>query len=82
MPGGDIAVLLMNNADTPALLTLEWDLVPGLLSPQGSLVKVRDIWNHANLGVFEGAFVPNDYTLSRDSIFLRLTPVSATENEE
>jgi alpha-galactosidase len=79
LPGGDIAVLLMNNADTPALLTLEWNTVPGLLSPQGSLVKVRDIWNHANLGVFEGAFVPNDYTMSRDSIFLRLTPVSADE---
>ena len=77
LPGGDIAVLLMNNADMPALLTLEWDTVPGLLSPQGSLVRVRDIWNHANLGVIEGAFVPDAYTMSRDSIFLRLTPVTA-----
>jgi alpha-galactosidase len=77
LPGGDVAVLLMNNADTPALLTLEWDAVPGLLPPQGSLVRVRDIWNHASLGTFEGAYVPDAPTPSRDSIFLRLTPVQA-----
>lgn len=76
LPGGDTAVLLMNNADTPALLTLEWDMVPGLLTPQGTAVRVRDIWNHVNLGVIEGAYVPASPTLSHDSIFLRLTPVS------
>jgi alpha-galactosidase len=75
LPGGDTAVLLMNNADTPALLSLEWDAVPGLLPPQGSLVRVRDIWNHQNLGIVEGAFLPTAPTPSRDSIFLRLTPV-------
>lgn len=80
LPGGDIAVLLMNNADTPALLTLEWDAVPGLLPPQGSLVRVRDIWARASLGVMEGAFVPDAPTASRDSIFLRLTPVPAAGN--
>lgn len=82
LPNGDIAVLLMNNADTPALLTLEWNTVPGLLTPQGSLVRVRDIWNHANLGVIEGAFVPDAATASRDSIFLRLTPIAAADAEK
>jgi len=77
LPGGDVAVLLMNNADAPALLSLEWDAVPGLLPQQGSLVRVRDIWNRANLGVVEGAFIPAAPTASRDSIFLRLTPVAA-----
>jgi hypothetical protein len=76
LPGGDTAVLLMNNADVPALLSLEWDIVPGLLTPQGTSVKVRDIWNHADLGIIEGAYVPSSPTVSRDSIFLRLTPVS------
>jgi hypothetical protein len=60
---------------------LEWDAVPGLLPPQGSLVRVRDIWNHANLGVMEGAFLPSAPTASRDSIFLRLTPVAAAAGE-
>jgi len=75
LPGGDIAVLLMNNAEAPALLSLEWDAVPGLLPPQGSLVRVRDIWNHADLGVIDGAFLPAAPTMPHDSIFLRLTPV-------
>lgn len=74
LPNGDTAVLLMNNADTPSLLTLEWDSVPGLLNPQGTSVAVRDIWNHVNLGVMAGAFVPSAPTPSRNSIFLRLTP--------
>jgi hypothetical protein len=67
-------LLLMNNGDTPATLTLEWDTVPGLLSPQGTTVGVRDVWNHENLGDMAGAFVPATPTPSRDSIFLRLTP--------
>ena len=74
LPNGDTAVLLMNNGDTPALLTLEWDTVPGLLSPQGTSVGVRDVWNKVDLGVMAGAFVPTAPTPSRDSIFLRLTP--------
>ena len=74
LPNGDTAVLLMNNGDTPATLTLEWDTVPGLLSPQGTTVGVRDVWNHENLGDMAGAFVPATPTPSRDSIFLRLTP--------
>ena len=81
LPGGDVAVLLMNNAEAPALLTLEWDAVPGLLSPQGSLVRVRDIWNRINLGVVEGAFVPTAPTAPHDSIFLRLTPLAALAAE-
>ena len=40
-------------------------------------MRVRDIWNHANLGVIEGAFLPDAPTASRDSIFLRLTPLEA-----
>ena len=74
LPNGDTAVLLMNNGDAPATLTLEWDTVPGLLSPQGTLVSVRDVWAHADLGEHMGTFVPAAPTASRDSIFLRLTP--------
>ena len=77
LPNGDTAVLLMNNGDTPAQLNLEFDMVPGLNPHQGSLVRVRDVWNHLDLGVMNGAFVPPQSTPSRDSIFLRLTPVPA-----
>jgi alpha-galactosidase len=75
LPNGDVAVLMLNNADTPAALSLEFDRVPGLLPPQGTVVQVRDLWAHANLGRMAGAFVPVAPTPSRDSIFLRLTPI-------
>jgi alpha-galactosidase len=74
LPNGDTAVLLMNNGESPALLSVEWDTVPGLLPPQGTTVGVRDVWNQQSLGDHAGAFVPAAPTASRDSIFLRLTP--------
>ena len=77
MANGDTAVLLMNNADTSYVLALEWDKVPGLLPPQGTQVRVRDIWNKKDLGVMAGGFTPAEATASRDSIFFRLTPVNS-----
>ena len=74
LPNGDTAVLLMNNGDTDEVLTLEFETVPGLLSPQGTTVAIRDVWSRKDLGVFAGAYVPTAPTASRDSIFLRLTP--------
>ncbi len=75
LSNGDVAVLLMNNGDNSAVLTLEFDKVPGLLPPQGTTVQVRDIWAREDLGRAAGAFVPAAPTPSRDSLFLRLTPV-------
>ena len=77
LSNGDVAVLLMNNADAPAALTLEFDRVPGLLSPQGTQVAVRDVWGRRDLGRMAGAFVPASPTPSRDSLFLRITPLAS-----
>lgn len=76
MSNGDVAVLLLNAGDQSADLTLEFHNVPGLEMPQGSQAKVRDIWNHADLGTYDGAFTAGGVT-TRDSVFLRLSPVSS-----
>lgn len=76
LSNGDVAVLLMNNGDAPADLALEFHAVPGFVIPQGSLARVRDVWNRADLGEMDGAFVARAVP-SRDSVFLRLTPVAA-----
>jgi hypothetical protein len=67
----------MNNGDAPNLLTLEFDKVPGLLPPQGTTVQVRDVWARKDLGKMAGAFVPAAPTPSRDSMFLRITPLTS-----
>lgn len=76
LSNGDVAVLLMNNGDAPADLTLEFHNVPGFVMPQGSLARLRDVWNHVDLGEQDGAWVAHSVA-SRDSVFLRITPVTA-----
>jgi hypothetical protein len=79
LTGGDVAVLLMNNGDVPLTLELSFHNVPSLVMPQGSLVNVRDIYNHVDLGELDGAFISSSPVASRDSIFLRLSPKSAVK---
>ena len=79
MSNGDVAILLLNTGDESADLTLEFHSIPGFNMPQGSLAKIRDIWNHADLGLFDGAFTAQGVT-TRDSVFLRLTPVTSVES--
>lgn len=77
LTGGDVAVLLMNNGDVPVTLELSFHSVPSLVMPQGSLVNVRDVYNHVDLGEMDGAFISSSPVASRDSIFLRLSPKPA-----
>jgi alpha-galactosidase len=76
MSNGDVAVLLMNNGVAPADLALEFHSIPGFVLPQGSLARVRDVFNHVDLGELDGAFVARAVA-PRDAVMLRLTPVTA-----
>lgn len=76
LSNGDTAVLLMNNGVATVDLSLSFHNVPGLVLPQGSQVKVRDVYNHVDLGSYDGAITAPGVT-SRDSVFYRLTPVSS-----
>lgn len=76
LSNGDVAVLMMNNGDSTSDLTLELHTVPSLVMPQGSQARLRDIWGHADLGEVDGAYVARGVT-SRDSVFLRITPVAS-----
>jgi alpha-galactosidase len=80
LSNGDVAILLMNNADSAAPLTLEFHDIPGFVMRQGSLAKVRDVWAHADLGEMDGAFSAT--VGSRDSVFLRITPVTSAAGTE
>jgi len=76
LSNGDVAVLLMNNGVAAADLALEFHNVPGFVMPQGSLARVRDVFSHADLGEFDGAFVAAAVA-PRDAVMLRITPVTA-----
>jgi alpha-galactosidase len=76
LSNGDVAVLLMNNGVAPADLALEFHSVPGYVLPQGSLSRVRDFLNHADLGELDGGYVARAVA-PRDAVMLRLTPVGA-----
>jgi alpha-galactosidase len=50
---GSRAVALLNRSDAPAAITMHWEKI-GL--PAGLPASLRDLWGHADLGVFQGAF--------------------------
>jgi alpha-galactosidase len=69
LPGGDIAVLLMNNAVAAADLVLPLHTIPGW---SGGGAAVRDIWAHATNPPVRGTL--EAHVGPRDSAFFRLTP--------
>jgi len=68
--GTKTAVLLMNHADAGADLKLDFADVPGLACIS---CKVRDIWNHKDLGTFDSSYTAAALP-SHDAAFLVLTP--------
>ena len=67
LSNGDVAVLLMNNGVSARPLTLEFHAVPGLVMRQGSQAALRDVWAHADLGTFDGAYVTPTWLLETRS---------------
>jgi len=67
--GSKTAVLLMNQGDAAVDLTLDLADVPGL---KCTTCKVRDIWNHKDLGTAAGSFVAKGVG-SHDCAFLIIT---------
>jgi alpha-galactosidase len=49
---GRVAVLLMNMAEDTQMLTADFSKIPGITCTVGC--KVRDIWQHKDLGAFNG----------------------------
>lgn len=68
-PQRTVAVMLMNNADTPQTLTVVFDQVPGVVA---GTYRVRDLWQRKDLGLFAGSYTAA--LASRDSALLLLTP--------
>jgi len=68
--GAKTAVLLMNHAAAPATLTLDFKDIPGV---KCTTCKLRDIWNHKDLGSFDGSYTIGAVA-SHDAIFLVVTP--------
>jgi hypothetical protein len=66
-----VAVLVMNNANSPRTVTVEFANVPSLSASASNQFKVRDLWAHADIGIFERSW---EVTLeSHDSAFILLT---------
>jgi len=71
LPGGaQTAVLLMNHANVTANLALTFSDIPGVTC---TTCKLRDIWNHVDLGVFTGSYTATDVG-THDCAFLVVTP--------
>lgn len=69
--GGDVAVLLMNNADKGATLVANFQDIPGLIcQSQDCHCLVRDVWSHKTIGVLYGSY--SVHVDSHDSAFLLL----------
>mmetsp|Transcript_78937 Transcript_78937/g.236535 ORF Transcript_78937/g.236535 Transcript_78937/m.236535 type:complete len:85 (-) Transcript_78937:47-301(-) len=65
-----MALLLMNNADQPAQLSVEWTAVPGLAGHRSC--AVFDVWQRRSLGAHAINFTANDVG-PRDSVFVTLS---------
>jgi hypothetical protein len=63
------AVLIMNNADETQSITLNFNTVPAFLSSDPVTLKVRDVWNHSDLGEMNSVTVKLE---SHDSAFFVL----------
>lgn len=68
LPGGAVALLLINNAASPQALSVQWEDVPGLSA--GGNYTVRDINAHADLGYFPKGFITPAPLASHDNAFI------------
>ena len=77
LSNGDMAVLLVNNDDTPQDLTVQFNDIPMLAGAGASSFKysLRDVNNKADLGTFSTSFT-RAAVPSRDSVFLRFSVVT------
>ena len=71
LPGGDVALLLMNNGVAAVDLAVAFANVPGVAP--GASFRVRDVWAHADLGVSVGSLTARAVE-PRDSAFFRFSP--------
>ena len=74
--GSMMALLLMNNADAPAHLHVEWEAVPGLASVAGireAGCAVYDVWRRTSLGRVRGPRFDAHNVPSHGSSFLTLS---------
>jgi alpha-N-acetylgalactosaminidase len=68
LAGGDVAVALMNRGETTVDITAKFNTFGN-----ATKYKVRDLWQHADLGVMETGISWRDIE-PHDTIILRLTP--------
>lgn len=69
LPDGKAALLLMNNANSTANVTVSWeDLPKGTVECASGLCHVRDLHTHKDLGDFNGGFTAS--LASHDSAFI------------
>eukprot|EP00051_Salpingoeca_urceolata_P028432 m.486848 g.486848 ORF g.486848 m.486848 type:complete len:439 (+) comp24640_c0_seq1:103-1419(+) len=67
--GAKIAVLAMNSDSSTQTLSFKFSEVPGVTCTK---CKVRDIWNHTDLGAMDGSW--SGQVASHDAAFLVITP--------
>jgi len=68
--GTKTAVLLLNHLESAADLTLSFADIPGIACTS---CKLRDIWNHVDLGTFDGEYTAKAVS-AHDAVFLVITP--------
>jgi len=72
-PNDQVAVLLMNNGETPRDLLLEFHLIP-LIKKSGQY-RLRNLWDRKDIpGTFAGSYLAKQ-VISHDAIFLLVTPL-------
>lgn len=67
LPNGQTAIMIINSDTVTTSLTVDWSQVPGLTA--GAAYKVRDLYAHADLGVFTGSYTAVGLT-PHDSAFI------------
>ena len=72
LPGGELAVLLINASPRPLVAGAK-TLSFAALNLTTTSVTVRDIWNRSSLGSFHGVW-PVPTVPPFDSVFVRLAP--------
>ena len=71
LANGDEAVLMFNRSPSPLLANLTWAMLGW---PAGREARARDLWQHADVGLFAGGLSVE--VAPHDVIALRLTPTS------
>ena len=72
LPASKTAILLLNNDNVAANVSISWSEVPGLHCPAAGC-QVRDVHEHKDMGVVSGGFRV-DGLGSHDSRFIVVKP--------